>query len=165
MINVNATRQRTWVPFATVFFAMVLLVIPAPELIRDFLPDWVSLVLIYWALALPTRMGVSLAWIAGLVVDLFTLGIPGAHALSKAVLVYLVKMLALRVRTYPLWQQSVMIMLLLGLEVLMLAIVDIVTDGGLGVLYRWTAVIVGGLAWPLVYVALRRSRHLANLSR
>ena len=165
MINVNATRQRTWVPFATVFFAMVLLVIPAPELIRDFLPDWVSLVLIYWALALPTRMGVSLAWLAGLAVDLFTLGIPGAHALSKAVLVYLVKMLALRVRTYPLWQQSVMIMLLLGLEVLMLAIVDIVTDGGLGVLYRWTAVIVGGLAWPLVYVALRRSRHLANLSR
>ena len=126
MINVNATRQRTWVPFATVFFAMVLLVIPAPELIRDFLPDWVSLVLIYWALALPTRMGVSLAWLAGLAVDLFTLGIPGAHALSKAVLVYLVKMLALRVRTYPLWQQSVMIMLLLGLEVLMLAIVDIV---------------------------------------
>tara|TARA_B100001173_G_C16013155_1_gene558569 strand:- start:1519 stop:2016 length:498 start_codon:yes stop_codon:yes gene_type:complete len=165
MINVNATRQRTWVPFATVFFAMVLLVIPAPELIRDFLPDWVSLVLIYWALALPTRMGVSLAWLAGLAVDLFTLGIPGAHALSKAVLVYLVKMLALRVRTYPLWQQSVMIMLLLGLEVLILAIVDIVTDGGLGVLYRWTAVIVGGLAWPLVYVALRRSRHLANLSR
>ena len=165
MINVNATRQRTWVPFATVFFAMVLLVIPAPELIRDFLPDWVSLVLIYWALALPTRMGVSLAWLAGLAVDLFTLGIPGAHALSKAVLVYLVKMLALRVRTYPLWQQSVMIMLLLGLEVLMLAIVDIVTDGGLGVLYRWTAVIVGGLAWPLVYVALRRSRHLATLSR
>ena len=148
MINVNATRQRTWVPFATVFFAMVLLVIPAPELIRDFLPDWVSL-----------------AWLAGLAVDLFTLGIPGAHALSKAVLVYLVKMLALRVRTYPLWQQSVMIMLLLGLEVLMLAIVDIVTDGGLGVLHRWTAVIVGGLAWPLVYVALRRSRHLANLSR
>ena len=165
MINVNATRQRTWVPFATVFFAMVLLVIPAPELIRDFLPDWVSLVLIYWALALPTRMGVSLAWLAGLAVDLFTLGIPGAHALSKAVLVYLVKMLALRVRTYPLWQQSVMIMLLLGLEVLMLAIVDMVTDGGLGVLHRCTAVIVGGLAWPLVYVALRRSRHLANLSR
>ena len=165
MINVNVTRRRTWVPFATVFFAMVLLVIPAPDLIRDFLPDWVSLVLIYWALALPTRMGVSLAWLAGLAVDLFTLGIPGAHALSKAVLVYLVKMLALRVRTYPLWQQSVMITLLLGLEVLMLAIVDIVTDGGLGVLHRWTAVIVGGLAWLLVYVALRRSRHLANLSR
>ena len=165
MINVNVTRQRTWVPFATVFFAMVLLVIPAPELIRDFLPDWVSLVLIYWALALPTRMGVSLAWLTGLVVDLFTLGIPGAHALSKAVLVYVVKILALRVRAYPLWQQSVMITLLLGLEVLMLAIVDIVTDGGLGVPHRWTAVIVGGLAWPLVYVALRRSRHLANLSR
>jgi len=165
MISVSTTRQRTWIPFATVFFAMVLLVIPAPELIRGFLPDWVSLVLIYWALALPTRMRVSLAWLAGLAVDLFTLGIPGAHALSKAVLVYVVKILALRVRAYPLWQQSVMVMLLLGLEVLVLAIVDIVIEGGLGVLHRWTAVIVGGLAWPLVYVVLRRSRHLANLSR
>ena len=165
MISVSTTRQRTWIPFATVFFAMVLLVIPAPELIRGFLPDWVSLVLIYWALALPTRTRVSLAWLAGLAVDLFTLGIPGVHALSKAVLVYVVKILALRVRAYPLWQQSVMVMLLLGLEVLVLAIVDIVTEGGLGVLHRWTAVIVGGLAWPLVYVVLRRSRHLANLSR
>ena len=165
MISVSTTRQRTWIPFATVFFAMVLLVIPAPELIRGFLPDWVSLVLIYWALALPTRMRVSMAWLAGLAVDLFTLGIPGAHALSKAVLVYVVKILALRVRAYPLWQQSVMVMLLLGLEVLVLAIVDIVIEGGLGVLHRWTAVIVGGLAWPLVYVVLRRSRHLANLSR
>jgi len=165
MISVSPTQRRTWIPFATVFLAMVLLVIPAPELIRGFLPDWVSLVLIYWALALPTRMRVSLAWLAGLAVDLVTLGIPGAHALSKAVLVYLVKILALRVRAYPLWQQSVMVMALLGLEVLVLAIVDIVTAGGLGVLHRWTAVIVGGLAWPLVYVTLRRSRHLANLSR
>jgi len=165
MISVSPTQRRTWIPFATVFLAMVLLVIPSPELIRGFLPDWVSLVLIYWALALPTRMRVSLAWLAGLAVDLVTLGIPGAHALSKAVLVYLVKILALRVRAYPLWQQSVMVMALLGLEVLVLAIVDIVTAGGLGVLHRWTAVIVGGLAWPLVYVALRRSRHLANLGR
>lgn len=165
MISVSPTQRRTWIPFATVFLAMVLLVIPSPELIRGFLPDWVSLVLIYWALALPTRMRVSLAWLAGLAVDLVTLGIPGAHALSKAVLVYLVKILALRVRAYPLWQQSVMVMALLGLEVLVLAIVDIVTAGGLGELHRWTAVIVGGLAWPLVYVTLRRSRHLANLSR
>jgi rod shape-determining protein MreD len=156
MINVSTTQRRTWVPFVTVFLALVLLVLPVQELIRGFLPDWVSL-------ALPTRMRVSFAWLAGLAVDLVTLGIPGAHALSKAVLVYLAKMLALRVRAYPLWQQGVVVMLLLGLEVALLAILDLVTAGGLGELHRWTAVIVGGLAWPLVYIVLRRSRHLANL--
>ena len=62
MISVNSTQHRSWVPFATVFVALVLLVIPAPELIRGFLPDWVAIVLIYWALALPTRMRLSLAW-------------------------------------------------------------------------------------------------------
>jgi len=164
MINVSTTQRRIWVPFVTVFLALVLLVLPVQELIRGFLPDWVSLALIYWALALPTRMRVSFAWLAGLAVDLVTLGIPGAHALSKAVLVYLAKMLALRVRAYPLWQQGVVVMLLLGLEVGLLAILDLVTAGELGELHRWTAVIVGGLAWPLVYMVLRRSRHLANLS-
>ncbi len=62
MISVNSAQQHSWVPFATVFIALVLLVIPAPELIRGFLPDWVSLVLIYWALDVPTRMLLSLVW-------------------------------------------------------------------------------------------------------
>ena len=53
MISVNSAQHRSWIPFATVFIALVLQVIPTPELIRGFLPDWVSLVLIYWALALP----------------------------------------------------------------------------------------------------------------
>ena len=165
MISVNSAQHRSWVPFATVFIALVLLVIPAPELIRGFLPDWVSLVLIYWALAVPTRMRLSLAWLSGLAVDLVILGIPGVHALSKTVLVYLAKHLSLRVRAYPLWQQSVVIALLLGLELILFAVVDLVATGSLSELHRWTGVIVGALAWPLVYLALRRSRHFANLSR
>ena len=89
MISVTSAQHRSWIPFATVFIAVVLLVVPAPELIRGFLPDWASLVLIYWALALPDRMRLSLTWVAGLVIDLVTLGIPGVHALSKTLLVYL----------------------------------------------------------------------------
>ena len=60
MINVSTTQRRIWVPFVTVFLALVLLVLPVQELIRGFLPDWVSLALIYWALALPTRRMLSL---------------------------------------------------------------------------------------------------------
>ncbi|MGB1446064.1 MAG: rod shape-determining protein MreD [Arenicellales bacterium] len=165
MISVSSAQHRSWIPFATVFVALVLLVIPAPELIRGFLPDWVSLVLIYWALALPDRMRLPLAWGVGLVIDLVVLGIPGVHALSKTLLVYLAKHLSLRVRAYPLWQQSVVIALLLAIELILFVIVDFVMTGNMGEVHRWTAVIVGGLVWPLVYFALRRSRHLANLGR
>ena len=165
MISVNSAQHRSWIPFATVFIALVLQVIPTPELIRGFLPDWVSLVLIYWALALPDRMRLSFAWVVGLVIDLVTLGIPGVHALSNTVLVYLAKRLSLRVRAYPLWQQSIVIALLLGIELILFVVVDFALTGSLGEVHRWTAVIVGGLVWPLVYLALRRSRHLANLGR
>lgn len=165
MISVNSAQHRSWIPFATVFIALVLQVIPTPELIRGFLPDWVSLVLIYWALALPDRMRLSFAWVAGLVIDLVTLGIPGVHALSNTVLVYLAKRLSLRVRAYPLWQQSIVIALLLGIELILFVVFDFALTGSLGEVHRWTAVIVGGLVWPPVYLALRRSRHLANLGR
>ena len=87
------------------------------------------------------------------------------HALSKTLLVYLAKHLSLRVRAYPLWQQSVVIALLLGIELIFFVIVDFAMTGNMGEVHRWTAVIVGGLVWPLVYFALRRSRHLANLGR
>ena len=165
MISVSSGQHRSWIPSATVFVALVLLVIPVPELIRSFLPDWVSLVLIYWALALPDRMRLPIAWGVGLVIDLVVLGIPGVHALSKTILVYLAKHLSLRVRAHPLWQQSVVIALLLGIELILFVIVDFAMTGNMGEVHRWTAVIVGGLVWPLVYFALRRSRHLANLGR
>jgi len=45
------------------FVAFMLTIMPLPEGAREFRPDWVTLVLIYWAMALPSRTGVTVAWL------------------------------------------------------------------------------------------------------
>ncbi|MGA0843001.1 MAG: rod shape-determining protein MreD [Arenicellales bacterium] len=158
MISLGASPRRLWIPFMTIFVALVLIVLPMQDLVRGFMPDWVSLVLIYWAMAMPGRMGIPIGWFAGLLVDILTMGIPGAHALSKAVIVYATASLATRVRAFPLWQQSVVVMLLVGLEVLLLSLTGLLVGEKVAGLHLWTAVVVGGLVWPAVYHVLRRLR-------
>ena len=56
----------------TFIAALLLTIIPLPDWARYLRPDWVGLVLIYWCLALPERVGVSTGWFMGLLVDLLT---------------------------------------------------------------------------------------------
>ena len=39
---------------------------PLPGWLDPFRPEWVALVLIYWCMAVPNRVGVGVAWIVGL---------------------------------------------------------------------------------------------------
>ena len=64
----------------TFIIALLLTVIPLPEGLRFLRPDWVGLVLIYWCMALPHRVGVASGWFMGLMVDLLTGTLLGQHA-------------------------------------------------------------------------------------
>ena len=56
-----------WVlPVSSFILALVLAVIPLPDAVAAFRPDWVPLVMIYWALALPARFGLLTALCIGL---------------------------------------------------------------------------------------------------
>ena len=48
--------------FVTLLFAMCLRIVPLPESLALFNPDWVLLVLMYWSMAIPERVGISYAW-------------------------------------------------------------------------------------------------------
>ena len=165
MISAVGSSRRVWVPLGTVLIALVLFVLPLQEVMKGFAPDWVSLALIYWALAMPGRAGVPLAWGAGLVVDIVTMGIPGAHAFSKALLVAIAGALALRIRVFPVWQQGVVVIVLLGIELFSLIAIGHIAGETIAGIHQWTAVVVGGLIWPLVYQLLRRVRHMAQLGQ
>ena len=78
-------------------------------------------------------------------------------------LVYLARVLALRMRTYPVLQQTIVVWGLLGIEALILTRIDVVVSGDVVGMQRWTAVVVGALVWPAVYWILRRTRHLSRL--
>ena len=143
----------------TFIVALLLTIVPVPEWARYARPDWVGLVLIYWCLALPDRVGVSTGWFAGLLVDLLTGTVLGQHALSLTIVAYLTLRLHQRIRLFPILQQAFTVMVLLILhQLLALWISRIIGRPGVP-WHFWAPSLLGMLLWPVVFTLLRGLRH------
>jgi rod shape-determining protein MreD len=68
--------------FVTLIIAMCLRIVPLPESLALLNPDWVLLVLIYWSLAIPERVGISYAWFFGIFTVVFADYLHGANLAS-----------------------------------------------------------------------------------
>ncbi len=144
--------------------AMALMVLPLPEWLREFRPEWVTLVVIYWCLALPNRVNIGFAWLAGLFVDVLTGTLMGQHALAMAVVAFVTVKLHKQIRVYPLWQQalSVFTMVALG-QLLVVWIKGIVGESPQSWLY-WGPSITSALVWPWVFAIMRNLRRSYKVS-
>ena len=163
MISLFASRPKVWVIPATFLASYVLISFPVGLQWRGYAPDWVTLVLIYWCMAAPQRVGVGAAWLVGLGLDLLTFGLVGSHALTKTVIAFLVGRVALRLRVYPVWQQTAFILILLVVETAILVAIKYLVDGRLEGMVSWPALAVGVAVWPLLFWILRRYRRWGRL--
>ena len=143
---------------ATFLVALMLTVMPLPDWLRPARPDWVGLVLIYWCLALPDRVGVVTGWFAGLLVDLLTGTLLGQHAMALAVIAWLTLRFHQRIRLFPVWQQALIILVLLVLHQLLALWVDRFIGRPGPPWYFWTPSLLGMLLWPLIFASLRTLR-------
>ncbi len=142
----------------TFIIALLLTVVPLPEWARYMRPDWVGLVLIYWCMALPERVGVGSGWLAGLLVDLLTGSVLGQHALALTVIAFLTIKFHQRVRLFPILQQAFTVLVLLVLhQLIALWISRFIGRPGVP-WYFWSPSLIGTLIWPPVYNMLRGIR-------
>ena len=138
--------------------ALTLTIIPLPDTARYLRPDWVGLVLIYWCLALPDRVGISTGWLTGLLIDLLTGTVLGQHALSLTVVSYLALKFHLRVRLFPVWQQAFIVLVLLVVHQLLALWISHIIGRPAAPWYFWAPSVIGMLLWPVVYAMLRALR-------
>ncbi|MFQ5468772.1 MAG: rod shape-determining protein MreD [Gammaproteobacteria bacterium] len=142
----------------TFFAALILTIIPLPGWIADIRPDWTLLVLIYWCMALPERIGVGIGWLVGLFMDVTLGGLLGQHALTFCIIAYLTLKLHKRVRVFPLWQQALTVLILLALHKILMLWVDGLIGLQVDVWLYWLPSITSMLIWPVVYLVLRSIR-------
>ena len=147
--------RGTWLVVLTLVAALFLTILPLPAMAEDLRPQWVAMTLIFWALALPERVGVFWAFGIGLVLDVATGTLLGHHALGLSVVAYVAVELHARVRIFPLWQQALFVWVLLILERLLALWVLGATGQPMPSLSYWGSTFVGLLLWPWLYVVLR----------
>jgi rod shape-determining protein MreD len=153
-----------WVIALTFTVAFLLAIHPLPEWLRWARPEWVALVLIYWVVALPQRIGVLVAFAVGLVVDLLEGAVFGQNALALSVVAFLSLILYQRVRLFNLWQQAAVVFMLLGINQLLVQWVQNVTSQGALTLSFLMPALMGALLWPGVFILLRYLRRRYRVS-
>ncbi len=142
----------------TFVVALALTILPLPEWLVAFRPEWVALTLIYWSMALPQRVGVISGFGLGLLLDTLKGAVLGQHALALAIIAYLAHKVHQQVRVYPMWQQALSIMgLLLLYQLLVMWVNGIIGVKSLSWLY-WLPSLSSTLLWPWLYLILRDIR-------
>ncbi len=159
-----APRSGTGIIFATIIVALLLSILPLPEWARAMRPQWYTLALIYWSLALPQRVGVGVGWLIGIAVDIMTGTLLGQHAISLALIAYITLEMHLRIRLFPLWQQALTVLTLLLLEKLLSLWVMGSVSTPTPPLTFWIPPFVGMLLWPWIYIVLRDIRRRFHVS-
>lgn len=140
--------------------ALMLVIIPLPEWARLLRPEWVSLVLIYWVLALPQRIGLGVAWTLGLLLDVMRDTLLGQHALALVIIAYIVIQIHQRLRLFPLWQQSLVIFLLLLIQTVIIFWIKGVIGEAPSFWHALLPALMSALFWSAVFILLRHVRRL-----
>lgn len=143
-----------WVVLLTLFLALALSVYPLPFWARWLRPDWAVLVICFWVLFLPNRVGVGWAWLVGLLMDLLHGSYLGQNAFALSVVAYFVHVSHQRVRMSGYRKQAVFVFSMVSIHILLSQWVQNllgVADISLLVVLQ---ALVSALLWPLVHVAM-----------
>ena len=126
-------------------------------------PEWILLVLIYWAIAIPSINKLFLAFLLGFLTDIVLGQVLGISSLFYVILIYIVLRLYNSLRYMTIAQQSFVIFFLIIVKQHLLIWAYII----IGKTIEYQAILIGSfmsaLIWPLIFFALRYVRRKFNI--
>jgi len=149
--------------YLSLVLGIVLMILPLPDWVQVYRPNWVALILIYWSMAMPKRVGLWFAFFTGLVLDSAQGTLLGQHALALVIVVFFNLNFYQQVRVLALVQQAMYVFSLLLINQVVLAWVEGILGRSTPVLAFFAAPLIGMLIWPWIFVMLRDIRRKAML--
>ena len=146
----------------TMFVGLMLSIMPLPDTIVAFRPDWLALLAIFWAMQLPRTWSVGTAWIIGIILDVSYGTLLGQHALALCIIVFITVRFHLLMRVFPLSQLTATVFALLALYQFLLFWINGVASVSAAAATYWAPVITGTLIWPFLYMFLSGIRYRAR---
>ncbi len=126
-------------------------------------PEWILLVLIYWAIAIPSINKLFLAFLLGFLTDIVLGQVLGISSLFYVILIYIVLRLYNSLRYMTIAQQSFVIFFLIIVKQHLLVWAYII----IGKTIEYQAILIGSFMnaflWPLIFFALRYVRRKFNI--
>ena len=134
--------------YSSLAFALLFNFIPFGQSVL--FPDMVAVVLVFWNAFLPTKVGLMVAWILGIIMDVHSGSLLGQHALAYSVLSYGAISLHRRLLWYSTLSQTIQIVPLFAISMIIIALVRFAADGGVAPWWYFLRPIFDGCAWIVV---------------
>ncbi|MGJ7494504.1 rod shape-determining protein MreD [Variovorax sp. RT4R15] len=138
--------------WGSLFLALVIDMLPLGRI--AWMPDVLALAIVFWSVHQPTRIGIGVAFVFGLCMDVHQSAMLGQHALSYTTLGFLAIMIHRRLLWYPVASQALQLLPLFALSHLIELAIRMV--GG-GVFPGWNLLLAPALEtalWPLASLLL-----------
>lgn len=144
---------KSWFAYLSLLIALGLSYIPTG--LVPGVPDWVALVLAFWSIREPLRVGMGAGFVFGLLVDIGHGAAMGQHALAYVVLCYLASSVSRRVLWFPPAQQALQMFPLLLLVQVMMVLVRLLAGGEFPGWWYFLSSVTSTALWvPLNYLLL-----------
>jgi rod shape-determining protein MreD len=146
--------RNPWLLPLSVVVALLLGLLPLPDLLQPLRPYWLALVVAYWVIEDPDRVGLGFAFAMGLLADLAFGGLLGEQALRLVVMAFILQRFRAQLRFFPLSQQALAIGGLLVNDRVVSAAVHFTLGEPQLPWSFWWAPLLGMLLWGPVFLLL-----------
>ncbi|WP_244531892.1 rod shape-determining protein MreD [Nitrosomonas aestuarii] len=141
---------KLWYVLLSLALALILNFIPSQSFSLSARPDFAALVILFWSINQPQRMGMSIAFCIGLMMDVHNAGILGHHALAYCAIVYIASVFRRRLRIFDLMQQAPQVGLILLIMQGLLVLIALLNGSNLPDWTFFLASLTGAIVWPLI---------------
>ena len=118
------------------------------------LPDMLAVVLVFWSVHQPQRIGIGAAFVFGLVMDVHQTALLGQHALAYTALSYLAITIHRRLLWFSVPSQAVQVLPLFAAAHAIELALRMLSGGVFPGVYLLLAPVIESLLWPVVSVLL-----------
>lgn len=157
-MNRDRASRRTPV-LLSFLIGLMLTIMPLPDSLAMFRPDWVAMLVIFWAMQLPRTWGIGAAWVAGIILDVSQGTLLGQHALALGCVAFITVRLHLLMRVFPIVQLTATVFPILAIYQFLLFWINGVAGVNAPSVAYWGPVISGTVMWPVAMAILSGLRY------
>ena len=157
-MNRDRASRRTPV-LLSFLVGLMLTIMPLPDSLAMFRPDWIAMLVIFWAMQLPRTWGIGTAWVAGIILDVSQGTLLGQHALALGCVAFMTVRLHLLMRVFPIVQLTATVFPIFAIYQFLLFWINGVAGVSAPSVAYWGPVISSTLIWPVAVVILSSLRY------
>ncbi|WP_304985449.1 rod shape-determining protein MreD [Coxiella-like endosymbiont] len=147
----------------TFLVGMMLAILPLPEWAVWYQPAWVLMILLFWMISIPYRVGIGAAFVIGLLLDLLMGTILGQHTLLFTCLAYFFIRFQIPIHSLPAWQQTILVLITMAVYLALQYWIMAMADSSPLTRKYWLSLVSTTLLWPWLRFLLNDYQHRFKL--